>query len=231
VGRFDSRRWWTVLPLIPFTNALNRGESYHKLVRAAAYANGGKLRVRTDQEQQLWSECSRLLANCIIYYNAGILSELLERAERRQDYQRADGGVVTNFLTESGTVNLADESGKQFIYTTLGTATGDLAGALGVYIFSITPGVNGVVAKVHHHWVTDAGDTIYLQDATANAFQVGPYSGIHAVADNSYTVNIIGGTGRFAGATGQLSTIGVLDTKQGKVVLRYQGTICFGRPE
>jgi hypothetical protein len=66
------------------------GESYHKLVRAVAYANGGKLRVRTDQEQQLWSECSRLLANCIIYYNACILSELLERAERRQDYQRAD---------------------------------------------------------------------------------------------------------------------------------------------
>jgi len=70
--------------------ALNRGESYHKLVRAVAYANGGKLRVRTDQEQQLWSECSRLLANCIIYYNACILSELLERAERKQDYQRAD---------------------------------------------------------------------------------------------------------------------------------------------
>ena len=70
--------------------ALNRGEFYHKLVRAVAYANGGKLRVRTDQEQQLWSECSRLLANCIIYYNACILSELLERAERRQDYQRAD---------------------------------------------------------------------------------------------------------------------------------------------
>ena len=70
--------------------ALNRGESYHKLVRAVAYANGGKLRVRTDQEQQLWSECSRLLANCIIYYNACILSELLERTERKQDYQRAD---------------------------------------------------------------------------------------------------------------------------------------------
>ena len=70
--------------------ALNRCESYHKLVRAVAYANGGKLRVRTNQEQQLWSECSRLLANCIIYSNACILSELLERAERRQDYQRAD---------------------------------------------------------------------------------------------------------------------------------------------
>jgi hypothetical protein len=145
--------------------------------------------------------------------------------------KEVSGGVVTNFLTESGTVNFPNESGQLFSFTTLGTATGDLAGALGVYIFSITPGANGVVAKVHHHWVTDAGDTIYLQDATANAFQVGPYSGVYAVADKSYTVNIIGGTGRFAGAMGPLSTIGVLDTNQGKVVLRYQGTICFARPE
>ena len=38
------------------------------------------------RSQQLWSEGSRLLANCIISYNACILSELLERAERRQDY-------------------------------------------------------------------------------------------------------------------------------------------------
>jgi TnpA family transposase len=70
--------------------ALNRGESYHKLVRAVAYANGGRLRVRTDLEQQLWSECSRLLANCVIYYNACLLSELLEDTERTQDAELAD---------------------------------------------------------------------------------------------------------------------------------------------
>ena len=70
--------------------ALNRGESYHKLARAVAYANGGKLRVRTDQEQQLWSECSRFLSNCVIYYNACILSELLEYAEREKDFDLAD---------------------------------------------------------------------------------------------------------------------------------------------
>ena len=75
--------------------------------------------------------------------------------------------------------------------------------------------------------MTDAGDTIYLEDATATGFQVDSYSGVYAVADNSYTVKIIGGTGRFAGATGQLSDTGVLDENQGKVVLRYQGTICF----
>ena len=72
------------------TRALNRGESYHKLVRAVAYANGGRLRVRTDLEQQLWSECSRFLTNCVIYYNACILSELLEYAEREKDFELAD---------------------------------------------------------------------------------------------------------------------------------------------
>ncbi len=61
--------------------ALNRGENYHQLRRAIAYANFGRLRYRTEEEQQLWSECSRLLANCIIYYNATILSRVLE--ERR----------------------------------------------------------------------------------------------------------------------------------------------------
>jgi TnpA family transposase len=57
--------------------ALNRGESYHQLRRAVSYANFGKLRFRTEYDQQLWSECSRLLTNCIIFYNATILSNLL----------------------------------------------------------------------------------------------------------------------------------------------------------
>jgi len=57
--------------------ALNRGENYHKLRRAVAYANFGKLRFKTEQEQQIWQECSRLITNCIIYYNATILSALL----------------------------------------------------------------------------------------------------------------------------------------------------------
>jgi hypothetical protein len=139
--------------------------------------------------------------------------------------KEVSGGIVTNILNESGTVN-----GTNFIATTLGTATGDLAGGLGVYIFSATSGPISV-AKVHHHWVTNAGDTIFLEDATATAFQVGNFSGVYAVANDSYPVKIIGGTGRFAHATGQLTNTGVIDFNQGKAVLRYQGTINFGNQE
>src|SRR5699024_7586716 len=62
---------------------LNRGESYHKLRRAVSHANFGRLRFKTEQEQQIWSECSRLIANCIIYYNASILSHILTYRERQ----------------------------------------------------------------------------------------------------------------------------------------------------
>ncbi|POB10187.1 Tn3 family transposase [Sulfobacillus sp. hq2] len=66
--------------------ALNRGESYHKLCRAVSYANFGKLRFKTEQHQQIWGECSRLIANCIIYYNASILSNMLDyRQKHSQD--------------------------------------------------------------------------------------------------------------------------------------------------
>lgn len=58
-------------------HALNRGENYHKLRRAVSYANFGRLRLKTEYEQQIWNECSRLLTNCIILYNAMLLSEVL----------------------------------------------------------------------------------------------------------------------------------------------------------
>jgi TnpA family transposase len=70
--------------------AMNRGENYHQLRRAISYAGGGKLRLKTEYEQELWSECSRLIANCIIFYNACILSRLLEHQERIGDTQGAE---------------------------------------------------------------------------------------------------------------------------------------------
>ena len=69
--------------------ALNRGENYHQLRRAVSYANFGKLRFRTEYEQHLWGECSRLLTNCIIYYNMTLLSQLWALKERRGDREGA----------------------------------------------------------------------------------------------------------------------------------------------
>src|SRR5699024_11682562 len=51
--------------------------------RAVSHANFGKLRFKTEQEQQIWNECSRLIANCIIYYNASILSNILTYRENQ----------------------------------------------------------------------------------------------------------------------------------------------------
>ena len=67
--------------------ALNRGESYHKLRKAVAFANFGKLRFKTEQEQQIWQECSRLITHCIIFYNATILSNLLAHRESIGDFE------------------------------------------------------------------------------------------------------------------------------------------------
>jgi hypothetical protein len=69
--------------------AVNRGENYHQLRRAVSFASFGKLRFKTEYEQDLWSECSRLIANCIIFYNASILSRLLEHKEKTGDTQGA----------------------------------------------------------------------------------------------------------------------------------------------
>jgi len=65
--------------------ALNRGESYHKLHKAASFANFGRLRFKTEGEQQIWNECGRLIANCVIFYNAMILSNVLRYQVERGD--------------------------------------------------------------------------------------------------------------------------------------------------
>jgi TnpA family transposase len=65
--------------------ALNRGESYHQLRRAVSYANFGKLRFKSEHDQQIWNECSRLITNCIIFYNISLLSKLLEVKQQQGD--------------------------------------------------------------------------------------------------------------------------------------------------
>ncbi len=68
--------------------AVNRGEDFHQLRRAIAYAHGGHFRTRSQHEQEIWNECARLVANAVIYYNSLILSEVLDELQKR-------GEVVT----------------------------------------------------------------------------------------------------------------------------------------
>jgi TnpA family transposase len=55
--------------------------------RAIAYINSGKFRVKTEAEQQIWNECSRLIANAIIYYNTLLLSRVYEQKLAADDQE------------------------------------------------------------------------------------------------------------------------------------------------
>jgi hypothetical protein len=119
--------------------------------------------------------------------------------------QHVGGGVLTNFIDASDTD---------------GIAIGDLRGSVGVAVL----GINGSVYHVHHHWVTETGDNILLDEAFLTTIQTFPGQvGLNYLKG----VNITGGTGRFAGATGNLAAWGAADLNEGKLTLRYEGTICF----
>ena len=59
-------------------NSLNRGEGYHRLRKNIFYAHEGKFHVHSVAEQRIWSDCARLIANAMIYYNIYLLSQLFE---------------------------------------------------------------------------------------------------------------------------------------------------------
>ena len=128
------------------------------------------------------------------------------------------GTVMTNFGVISPT-------------STLGTATGDLAGAVSASLLGPPEAGAGntVIFHVQHDFVTETGDTIFVDPATATSVPIG--SGLFAVV--SYPVHINGGTGKFAGATGDFTNIGEVllphapDTAGGTTVFRYSGQVCF----
>ena len=133
--------------------------------------------------------------------------------------QPISGTVMTN-------LGVVDNS------TTLGVVDGDLKGAVAATIKSVTPGPNGTtIFMVQHHFVTQSGDTILSEVATATAVAVAP--GLYAILN--YPVHITGGTGRFAGARGDFNNIGAAELNPdgitGRTVFRYSGQVCFAEPD
>jgi TnpA family transposase len=58
--------------------SLNRGESYHQLRSAIARVSGRKLIGKNEIDLVINNECARLIALCIIFYNAYLLSKIYE---------------------------------------------------------------------------------------------------------------------------------------------------------
>ena len=56
--------------------ALNRTESYHFLTGEVGYANRGRIIAKTELDQIIFKECTRLVCNAILYYNSVILSKI-----------------------------------------------------------------------------------------------------------------------------------------------------------
>ncbi len=132
-------------------------------------------------------------------------------AQAQDDCHRVSGSISTNFLNPN---------------TTFGSATGDLAGGIGVTVLSLKDGPAGVLTLHNqHHWVTITGDTINADPADAVAYP----SGIAGLYAASYPdgVPIKGGTGKFRNATGKIFAWGAIDTSKNEVVLRYEGKVCF----
>jgi len=56
--------------------SLNRGESLHQLMSAIRKVGGKQLLGKNEIELEMHNESARLMANCVIYYNAELLSNL-----------------------------------------------------------------------------------------------------------------------------------------------------------
>jgi len=134
----------------------------------------------------------------------------------------------------------------------LGMVTGDFAGYSHVSVtgFLVTPpafstgapGTPSAVMQVRHGFATGPGDTITTLGKTI--FNVAPGNlpgqtqavasqcpGTPCIVQNPQVLDITGGTGRWAGATGQLRNVGLgnlnLPQGQGQFAFVVEGEVCL----
>ncbi|MCB1679782.1 MAG: Tn3 family transposase [Halioglobus sp.] len=46
---------------------------------------GSRFRVGLQNDQEIWNECARLIANTVAHYNAMLLSEMVKIFEKQRD--------------------------------------------------------------------------------------------------------------------------------------------------
>ena len=135
---------------------------------------------------------------------------LLGAAGRAQNCVPVSGTISTNFIDQT---------------TTVGTATGDLAGGVSAVVQSVTPGPNGKITfSVVHRFVNAAGDHIISEPSEAVAI---PSAESGVLSLTFAGMELVGKTGSFEGATGSLKLFGGANLDRGEVVVRYRGQICY----
>jgi TnpA family transposase len=70
--------------------ALGRGEAYHQLRRYIERVNGRHFRGTNETQISVWNECARLLANCVLYYNASMLNQWMEQCDRKGESEKSE---------------------------------------------------------------------------------------------------------------------------------------------
>jgi hypothetical protein len=157
----------------------------------------------------------KMLAKLLAFSGIAICLGAMPGLADTERCRHVGGGILTNFLdpnTCGGPTGLCSD----------GTATGDLNGAIGVSVLTVT----GNVYHVHHHAVTETGDTIFWEDADLSTFPTGDTGRV--LADYLKGVTISGGTGGFKNAHGFLNSVfGAIDLNKGELTLRYEGYVCF----
>jgi hypothetical protein len=106
--------------------------------------------------------------------------------------------------------------------TNLGPVSGDLQGSVAATIKGQDSNGNFLV---QHYWVTSAGETIRLKQAVLKPVATSDPD-VVAVLWGNYSSDILGGTGKFAHATGRIEYFGIADFKESTLVLRYRGRVC-----
>lgn len=95
-----------------------------------------------------------------------------------------------------------------------------------MHVLKITAEPNGTtVLHVHPQWVPETGNTLQFDDAYVTLFP-SRVPGLNA-ATFLKGAKLLGGTGRFEGATGTIFAFGAVDLNRQEITLRDHGQICF----
>src|SRR4029077_19786126 len=100
---------------------------------------------------------------------------------KKQTCQSVGGMLMTNL----GAIDAS---------TTMGPVTGDLKGSVSGTVVITEDVGNNLVFHIQHYWVTESGDTLAFDQATATTPAVAP--GLYAII--TYPAHLAGGTGKFA---------------------------------